>query len=95
MKKGEDVFFYHSGKEKRIVGRAKVAEETKPDPTADEPGWVMVKLKPGKALKQAVTLAQMKEDSLLQKMLFVRQSRLSVSAVSAQEAEKILELSES
>lgn len=94
MKRGDTVFYYHSGKEKQIVGQAKVNKESQPDPTADEPGWVMVRLKPVKPLPQPVTLAQLKAHPLLKQMLFVRQSRLSVSNVSEQEAQAIIDLSE-
>lgn len=90
MKKGDTVFFYHSGKEKQVVGMAKVEMEAVADPTADEPGWVMVRLKPVKKLANAVTLAQLKEHPLLKQMLFVRQSRLSVSSVTPEEAEEII-----
>ena len=92
MKKGDTVFFYHSGKEKQIVGLAKVEKEASPDPTADEEGWVMVRLKAVKALKKPVSLADLKGHSLLKQMLFVRQSRLSVSSVTAEETEAILAL---
>lgn len=92
MKKGDSVFFYHSGKEKQIVGIAKVEGEAVADSTADEPGWVMVRLKPVKALAQPITLVQLKSNALLKQMLFVRQSRLSVSSVTQEEADEILRL---
>ena len=40
------VFFYHSGKEKSVVGIAEVAKAAYPDPTAEDPQWVAVDLKP-------------------------------------------------
>ena len=42
MKKGELAFFYHTGKEKAVVGIVKVIKEAYPDHTAKEPFWSMV-----------------------------------------------------
>ncbi len=50
MKVGDRVLFYHSGKEKAVVGLAEVVKGAYPDPTADDPQWVAVDLKPGKQL---------------------------------------------
>src|SRR6204780_3360012 len=60
MKKGDLVFFYHSGGEKQIVGLAKVAKEAYPDPTAKEGDWSCVELVPVKPVGEAVTLAAIK-----------------------------------
>ena len=49
MKKGDEVFFYHSNEGLEIVGIAKVAKEHYPDPTADDDTWVVVDLKPHKS----------------------------------------------
>ena len=92
MKKGDVVFFYHSGGEKRIVGVAKVAREGYPDPTADEPGWVAVDLIPTKALARPVTLAEIKADKAFKDVLLVRNSRLSVSPLNEAQGERVLEL---
>ena len=54
MKTGERVLFYHSGKEKAVVGLAEVVKSAYPDPTADDAQWVAVDLKPIKPLKNPV-----------------------------------------
>jgi predicted RNA-binding protein with PUA-like domain len=46
MKKGDQVFFYHSVVGKQIMGIAKVARESYPDPTTDDPAWVVIKSHP-------------------------------------------------
>ena len=92
MQKGDEVFFYHSGDAKSIVGIARVTQIAFPDTTADEPGWVAVGLAPVTPLKQPVTLAQIKADALLKGMIFVRQGRLSVSPVTATEFTRIKKL---
>ncbi len=50
MKKGDAVFYYHSGAEKQVVGLARVEKEAYPDPTAEEGDWTCVDLAPVKAL---------------------------------------------
>jgi len=91
MKKGDLVLFYHSGGEKQVVGVAKVAKETYPDPTAEEGDWVCVELVPVKPLRQPVTLATVKSDPLLKDMPLVRNSRLSVSPLTASQFARLLD----
>ena len=79
MRAGDEVYFYHSGESKSIVGIARVTKPAFPDVTADEPGWVAVELAAGKPLPQPVTLAQIKTKAALKDIALVRQSRLSVS----------------
>lgn len=81
MAVGDEVFFYHSGESKSIVGLAKVTKTAFPDKTADEEGWVAVELAPVKPLAKPVTLAQVKAQPALKDMKLVRESRLSVSPV--------------
>jgi predicted RNA-binding protein with PUA-like domain len=78
MKRGDPVLFYASGDSKSVVGIASVTREAYPDPTADEPGWVAVELKPVRPLKRPVTLTQVKAEPSLANILLVRNSRLSV-----------------
>ena len=78
MSVGDSVFFYASGETKAVEGIAKVAKAAFPDPTADEPGWVAVELKPVRALKHPVTLARIKAEPSLAQIALVRNSRLSV-----------------
>jgi predicted RNA-binding protein with PUA-like domain len=79
MKKGDRVFFYHTGKEKQIVGTATVAKTAYPDPKDDN--LVVVELAAGKALKRPVTLAEVKADKRFADMPLVRLPRLSVQPV--------------
>jgi predicted RNA-binding protein with PUA-like domain len=95
MKKGDAVFFYHSGDEKQIVGLAKVASGPVPDPTATEGDWVSVELVPVKPLRYPVSLTAVKTDPLLKDMLLVRNSRLSVSPLTAAQYAHLLALAQS
>lgn len=89
MKKGDEVFIYHSVSEKAVVGLATVAKAAYPDPTveAEEKGeWVCIDLKVGKALPRPVPLEEIKAHRDLKSLPLIRQSRLSVMPVSASEA---------
>jgi predicted RNA-binding protein with PUA-like domain len=92
MKKGDEVFFYHSNEGLEIVGIAKVAKEAYQDPTTDEAAWVVVDFKPVRKLKKSVTLAQMKTDKRLANMDLLRLGRLSVGKVTDAEWDVVLEL---
>jgi predicted RNA-binding protein with PUA-like domain len=93
MKSGDAVFFYHSGEDKSVIGLARVAKEFYPDPTADEGDWSCVDLVAVKALARPVTLAEIKADNkILKEMVLARQSRLSVSPVTKEQFERLLEL---
>src|SRR4029453_718558 len=80
MKKGEQAFFYHTGKERTIVGIVKVIAEAHPDST--DPAWRAVDVAAVKALPTPVSLAQIKAEPRLRGMALVRISRLSVQPVS-------------
>ena len=92
MKKGDFVFYYHSGEEKQIVGIARVATEPYPDPTAEEGDWVCVDLEAVKPLREPVALATMKTDAAFANMLLVQNSRLSVSPMTPEQFQRVLEL---
>ncbi len=94
MKKGDLVLFYHSNEGLEIVGIAKVVKEAYQDPTTDDTAWSVVEIAPFKALKRPVTLAQIKADKQLSEMQIIKLSRLSVSALKANEFDHILALSE-
>ena len=91
MKKGDRVFFYHTGKEKAIVGTATVSKTAYPDPKAAN--LVVVELAAGKALKRPVTLKEIKADKRFATMPLVRIARLSVQPVSDDEWEMLEEIS--
>ena len=92
MKKGDLVMFYHSNEGMRVVGIAKVIKEFYPDPTIDDPRWVVVDLAPHKKLKKPVTLETIKADETLQNISLVRQGRLSVMPLNKDEFDRILKL---
>ena len=79
MQKGDRVFFYHTGKEKAIIGTATVSKTAYPDPKDNN--LVVVELAAGKALKRPVTLAEVKADKRFATMPLVRIARLSVQPV--------------
>lgn len=86
MRRGEQVFFYHSNEGLEIVGIVEVIREAYPDPTA-EPGepWVVVDFAAVKALPKPVSLQQVKATPELSKMSLVTSMRLSVQPVTDQE----------
>ena len=92
MKKGDEVFFYHSNEGMDIVGIAKVVNEFYQDPTTEDDRWVSVDLKPQKKLKNPVTLETIKKDKRLAAMALVRIGRLSVQPVSDAEWKVVMEL---
>ena len=94
MKKGDVVFYYHSNVGKEIVGVAKVIKEAYVDKTADEGDWSAVDIAPVKAAKKTVTLEQMKKDAVLKNMALVKNSRISVTPVTEEQARRVFELAE-
>jgi predicted RNA-binding protein with PUA-like domain len=92
MKKGDEVFFYHSNEGTEIVGIAKVIKEQYQDPTTDDDAWVAVDLKPFKRLKSPVSLAAIKADKRLAEMALVRIGRLSVQPVTEKEWAMIMKM---
>jgi predicted RNA-binding protein with PUA-like domain len=91
MKLGDQVFFYHSGKEKAIVGLAEVSEEAFPDPK--DLDFVAVKIKPKQPFKNPVSLREIKSIDLLSELLLIKQSRLSVMPISNIEADVLMKMS--
>ena len=89
MKTGDEVFFYHSGDERQVVGIMRVTREARPDPK--DANWVSVAVEPVRSLPP-VTLKQIKAEPSLAKMELVRLSRLSVSPVRDEEWRKILDM---
>jgi predicted RNA-binding protein with PUA-like domain len=89
MKKGDRVFFYHTGKEKAVVGIAKVSAPAYPDPKDSTGKRVVVELVPEKKLKRAVTLAEIKSSRRFADFALVRIPRLSVMPVTDAQWEAI------
>ena len=94
MKKGDELFYYHSNEGMEIVGIAKVEKESYQDPTTDNKNWVVVDLKPLKKLKKPVTLSEIKAEPKLENMELVKNSRLSVQKVTKDEWNQVFKMSE-
>ncbi len=93
MKKNDLCFFYHSVTERSIVGIVKVVKEYYPDPTDKTGRFVVVDVKAIKKLKNSVSLNQIKENSKLQDIALVKQSRLSVMPLKKIEWDIIVKMS--
>ncbi|HXV26300.1 MAG TPA: EVE domain-containing protein [Alphaproteobacteria bacterium] len=81
MRKGDRVFFYHSGEERQVVGIVEVVREFYPDPKDKSGRFGMVDVKTVAPLARPVTLAAIKAEPKLKNLALVRQSRLSVMPV--------------
>jgi predicted RNA-binding protein with PUA-like domain len=92
MKEGDLVLYYHSNEGKAVVGIAKVVKAFYQDPTTTDPNWVVVDLAPVESLKTPVTLEEIKADERLKDIGLVRQGRLSVMGLKAEEFDRIVEL---
>lgn len=93
MKKGDIAFFYHSGEDKAIIGTAKIAKESFPDPKDKD--WVAVEITIERKLKKPITLAEVKAEKQLSNMALVRSSRLSVQPVRDEEMNLLMKMSDS
>ena len=90
MKPGDEAFLYHSMSDKAVVGVMRIASE--PHPDAKDENWVAVRVEPVRALSRPVTLVEIKAEPRLAKMELIRQSRLSVAPVRAEEWALILRM---
>jgi predicted RNA-binding protein with PUA-like domain len=85
MKRGDRAFFYHSGAGPSIVGVAEIVKEAYPDPGDASGRFVMVDVKALTPAKTPVPLAAIKAEPKLKNLALVRQGRLSVVPVTAEE----------
>ncbi|MEQ3673125.1 EVE domain-containing protein [Pseudophaeobacter sp.] len=85
MALGDRGFFYHSQKEKAVVGIVEVCAEAHRDSTAEDDRWDCVDIRAVRSFSQPVTLDQIKSDPRLEEMSLVKSSRLSVQPVSPEE----------
>jgi len=93
VKKGDRVFYYHTGDEKAIVGIAKATSNAYPDPQDASGKFAVVDIAPVGKLKRPVTLKEIKADRAFKEFPLVRISRLSVMPVTEAEWERIEGLS--
>ncbi len=92
MKVGDLGFFYHSQKDKEIVGIIEVCAKAHPDSTTDDDRWECVDIKAVRPLPHPVTLQMCKDDPRLADMVLVNNTRLSVQPVTDEEWQIVLEL---
>ena len=93
IRKGDRIFYYHTGKEKAVVATAKAASDAYPDPTDN--ALSVIDIVPEKKLTRPVTLAEIKADKSFAAFPLVRMSRLSVMPVSDAEWTRIEAMSRS
>jgi predicted RNA-binding protein with PUA-like domain len=93
VKKGDQVFYYHTGKEKAVVGVMEVVKGPYPDPNRDEARFVVVDVKPLRRFDRPVSLAEIKSDPKFADFALVRMSRLSVMPVTGEQWAEIERLS--
>lgn len=93
MELGDLCLFYHSNEGKEVVGVAEIVKTHYPDPTTEETAWVVVDLKPSYQLKTTVSLQTMKTDPRLSNIGLIKQPRLSVIALTKDEFDTVILLS--
>ena len=92
MSVGDLGFFYHSVNEKRVMGVVEVIAPAAPDPKTDDPRWECVTIKAVAPFPRPVTLAECKEEPRLAAMFLVKNTRLSVQPVTAEEWKLVCEM---
>ena len=95
IRRGDRIFYYHTGKEKAVVATAKAASDAYPDPNDASGKLSVVDIVPEKKLTRAVTLAEIKSDKAFASFPLVCMSRLSVMPVTDAEWARIEKLSQS
>ena len=95
IKRGDRIFYYHTGKQKAVVATAKAASDAYPDSSDASGKLSVVDIVPDKKLPRAVTLAEIKRDKAFASFPLVRLSRLSVMPVTDAEWARIETLSRS
>ena len=92
MQVGDEALFYHSNIGLAAVGIMRITKTAYPDPSDPTGRFVMVDVAPVKPIPQPVTLQAMKSEPALRNMAMLKQSRLSVSPLTAAEWAKILRM---
>jgi predicted RNA-binding protein with PUA-like domain len=92
VQKGDRILYYHTGKEKAVVGEMRAVSGPEPDPEAGDPKAVAVRVKPAKRWAHPVILQRIKADPLLATWDLIRLPRLSVVAVSPEQWQRLEEL---
>jgi len=92
---GDRVLYYHTGKERAIVGDARITEGARPDPKSDDPKAVVVGVEPVRPWAVPLTLERIKKDPQLKTWDLVRLPRLSVVPISTEQLARLEELAAS
>jgi predicted RNA-binding protein with PUA-like domain len=95
IRKGDRIFYYHTGKQKAVVAIAKALSDAYADPGDKTGKLFVVDVAPEKKLTRPVTLAEIKADAAFASFPLVRMSRLSVMPVTDAEWARIEKLSKS
>ena len=95
IRRGDRIFYYHTGKEKAVVAMAKAASDAYPDPKDPSGRLFVVDITPDKKLPRPVTLAEIKADAAFASFPLVRMSRLSVMPVTDAEWARVEKMSRS
>jgi len=93
IRRGDRIFYYHTGKQKAVVATAKAASDAYPDPKDAEGRLFVVDITPDKKLPRPVTLAEIKADAAFAAFPLVRMSRLSVMPVTDAEWARVEKMS--
>lgn len=94
MKKGDQIFFYHSGDERQIVGIMEVASNPYPNPEEDNERYIVVDVKYKKPLKKPIGLDEIKKKAKFRDWDLLRLSRLSVMPVPKGIWDEIIKMSQ-
>ena len=95
IRKGDRIFYYHTGKEKAVVAVARALGDAYPDPNDADGKLFVVDVAPEKKLERPVTLKEIKADAAFASFPLVRMARLSVMPVTEGEWTRIEKLSRS
>jgi len=94
IRKGDHIFYYHTGKQKAVVAVARAASDAYPDPKDKMGKLAVVDVVPERKLARPVTLAEIKADDAFETFPLVRMSRLSVMPVTDAEWKRIEKMSQ-
>lgn len=92
MNLDDDVLFYHSQEDNRIIGRMKVVTPAHQDPTTSDPQWVSVTFEPTETLPNPVSLSLVRSTPELANIALLRQPRLAVSELTEAEFNTLMKL---
>ncbi|MEE2821783.1 MAG: EVE domain-containing protein [Acidobacteriota bacterium] len=95
IKTGDFAFIYHTGKERALVGIAKVISNPYPDPVQKDPRLVVVDVKAEQKLNRTVCLKEVKADPTFDDFLLVRLPRLSIMPITVPQWKRLLVMAES